>query len=486
MYSASVYHRNVIPAGSGALFFMQIFAMISYSVLFSTLVLYITKGLGLNANLANIIMGVFGAFNFSLQLLGGYLGGRYLSNRNLFVLGMIAKVIGCYLLANMTTSGLYWGLTLFLTGSGFNVACINMMLTQRFAADDNRRESAFLWNYAALSLGFCIGLSLAGYFELSENYRTLFLFAAAANLITIMITLLRWPVVADINTPLRQIRGQRFYWRMIIGLLIVLLLIPTLRILMSYVIFSGGFMLLLAAIIFILLCFITVHYHQVTERRRMQACLILTAGSLVFWSLYQLVPTGLVLFSVHNIDLTIYGLRVAPQWLQNTTQLVLIVGGPFMAWLFKHLRDHGIRIDVPGQFATSLLCMGLGMLVLPLGISLAGSNGLMNIKWIIISYILQGIGELLISPIGYAMIGKLVPARLQGFMMGYWMMINGVASVLASYLSGLMPQNTGSTPMVTNPGYSHIFTVLGLSSVATGLLFVLLIPLLRRLITMKT
>jgi len=126
--------------------------------------------------------------------------------------------------------------------------------------------------------------------------------------------------------------------------------------------------------------------------------------------------------------------------------------------------------------------MGLGMLVLPWGISLAGGNGLVAFKWIAISYILQSIGELLISPIGYAMIGKLAPARYQGVMMGCWMMVTGVASVLASYISGLMPENAGSTPVLTNPGYSSVFSALGWGAVVTGVVLVVLIPLLRRLI----
>ena len=49
------------------------------------------------------------------------------------------------------------GLALFLTGSGLNVTCINMMLTQRFAPEDPRREGAFLWNYAGMNVGFFVG-----------------------------------------------------------------------------------------------------------------------------------------------------------------------------------------------------------------------------------------------------------------------------------------------------------------------------------------
>ncbi|WGY75897.1 hypothetical protein [Aeromonas caviae] len=67
----------------------------------------------------------------------------------------------------------------------------------------------------------------------------------------------------------------------------------------------------------------------------------------------------------------------------------------------------------------------------------------------------------LISPIGYAMIGKLALASLQGLMMGCWMMVTSVVSVLAGYVSGAMPQNISSTPLATNPGYSSVFNMLG-------------------------
>ena len=65
---------------------------------------------------------------------------------------------------------MYWGLALFLTGSGLNVTCINMMLTQRFAPEDAAARSAFLWNYAGMNVGFFIGFAVAGHYQLTENY----------------------------------------------------------------------------------------------------------------------------------------------------------------------------------------------------------------------------------------------------------------------------------------------------------------------------
>src|SRR4051812_15387105 len=183
---------SAAPEGTAALFFIQIFSTLGFAVLYSTLVLYATKHLHLTAKEATTLMGVFGAFNYGLHLFGGYLGGRFLSNRNLFVGGMALQVLGCASIAIGTTGLFYVGLGLFLTGSGLNVTCINMMLTQRFAPEDNRREGAFLWNYAGMNIGFFIGFTAAGYFEGKENYSGLFLFATIGNFVAIVLAAFTW------------------------------------------------------------------------------------------------------------------------------------------------------------------------------------------------------------------------------------------------------------------------------------------------------
>jgi len=120
-----------VPEGAAALFFIQMFSTLGFAVLYSTLVLYATKHLHFPAKEAAVMVGVFGAFNYGLHLFGGYLGGRFLSNRNLFVGGMVLQVLGCAAISGGTVAWLYWGLALFLIGSGLNVICLNMMLTQR-------------------------------------------------------------------------------------------------------------------------------------------------------------------------------------------------------------------------------------------------------------------------------------------------------------------------------------------------------------------
>ncbi|MFZ6767231.1 peptide MFS transporter [Undibacterium sp. Di26W] len=472
-----------IPEGAGALFFIQIFATLGFAVLYSTLVLYATKKLNFSTKDATAIMGVFGAFNYGLHLFGGYLAGRFISNRNLFVGGMVLQVIGCATISIGTSGMLYWGLAFFLTGSGLNVTCLNLMLTQRFKPEDNRRESAFLWNYAGMNLGFFIGFTAAGYYQLLEDYYSLFIFATIGNFMAIVLAALNWRVLSDLNTTLLDATPRQFRWRFLVGLLVMAGLVPLVEFMLHRAEGTGDLVMIISVIIGLILTALTAIHKDERESRNMCAYLLLTLGSLVFWTLYQMAPMGLQLFAVNNVDRMVWGYEVAPQWIQNINSFVIMFGGPLMAMLFDKLRARGWNIDVPRQFSAALILIGIAFLVLPLGIQTAAANGLVAFKWIFISYLLQSVAELLISPIGYAMIGKLAPRQYQGVMMGSWMLVTGTASILSSKFSGLIPEATEGLPSLTNPTYHYIFSVLGWGSVGVGIVLVALIPVLRKLIT---
>jgi len=462
------------------------FSTLGYAVLQSTLVLYATKHLHFTDELALSLMGVFGAFNYGLHLFGGYLGGRFLSNRNLFVGGMVAQVLGCACIAGGSAPLLYWGLALFLTGSGLNVTCINMMLTQRFTPEDPRREAAFLWNYAGMNVGFFIGFTVAGQFQKTESYATLFTFATLGNAVAIALAAWYWRVLRDRSTPLLQATPRGFRIRFAVGVAILVGLVPLVWKLLQLPDSTEIILKAIAAAVFLSLVWLTARHPDRRERRNMWAYLILAIGSLVFWSLYQMSSSGLSLFFDRNVDPVVWGLTIPPQWVQNINTFVIAVGGPAMAVLFTRLRERGWRIDVPKQFATALLLMGLGFLALPLGIALADpATGRAAFFWIFLSYLLQSLGELLISPVGYAMIGKLAPQRHQGVMMGAWMLVTGLASLFAGDLSKSIPTAQDAAPQVTNAFYSMLFGRLGWGTVGVGIALALLIPFLRKLISDK-
>jgi POT family proton-dependent oligopeptide transporter len=360
-----------------------------------------------------------------------------------------------------------------------------MMLTQRFTPEDPRREGAFLWNYAGMNVGFFVGFSAAGYFQATQSYSSLFIFATLGNFISIILVLFTWKTLADRNTTLLDATPKQFRLRQLAGTGIVICLVPVVWLLLQRPGSTETILKMICAAVALTLIYLTVRHQDRRERRNMTAYLILTIGSLMFWSLYQMAPNGLMLFAVNNVNLMVGSVRIQPQWIQNINTVCIVLGGPLFAALFTRMRARGWRIDIPQQFAASLLLMATAFFILTFGIKLAGPDGKSAFIWVFLNYVLQSIGELLIMPIGYAMIGKLAPKQYQGIMMGSWMLVTGLASLFAGDFSGMIPEPTATTAVATNVAYAKLFTELGLGSLAVGIALAVLTPFLRKLITDK-
>ncbi len=469
--------------GSITLFFIQIFATLSYSILYSTLVLYITNGLKQTDLTATTITASFVAFNYALHLVGGFVTGRLFSHRSLFAIGMLLQASGCFIL---TTSNLHLGLAVYLSGTGLNVTCINCMLTQFFKPTDQKREKAFLWNYSGMNIGFLIGFTISGIFEKSQSYHTMFYIGAISNLLTFLIVVSTWKILKDKKTYFSELSFKKRNVFRGFGLVMIASIIIALIWLLRYSSFSNSMILLAGIIMVFVIMFFAIRQPQKLQAEKIWAYLILAIMSLVFWTLYMIAPMGLTIFIENNVNRLIMGVQIAPQWVLNINAIIIIIGGPTMAYLYKILRRKGFNITIPIQFTLSLFLIGLGFIILPIGIGFASSKGLVNFNWIILSYLLQSIGELCISPIGYAMIGQLIPHKLQSILMGTWMMITGVAAVLANYFSKMaIGESTSSDPLVTNPYFAKTFNILGIGTIIAGIIMLVLVPFLHKLIKEK-
>lgn len=475
-------YQDVMPTGAGALFLIQIFSTLSYSVLYSTLILYATKGLHMSDTLATSITGSFIALNYFLHLLGGYIGGRYLSYRSLFSIGMAAQILGCLLISVPDTSYLLWGLAAFLSGSGLNVTCINCMVTQLFEPDDKRRESAFLWNYSGMNIGFFAGFAVSGYLFLTQSFHLLFMLSALGNLFALLLIMYHWKTVKDRDTTFLEATPEKRRSFRLLGVSMIIVLIFALRGLLQHTAFCNQLILIIGASMLCLLGVLSMRQKNKESRNKMWAYIILALASSIFWALYQLAPMGLNLFIERNVDRHFLGMLIAPQWVQNINTIVIILGGPLLSMLFTQMRERGININIPLQFSMALFLIGTAFAILPIGISLSDAQGYTNFNWIIVSYILQSLGELFISPIGYAMVGQLAPLKLRGLMMGIWMMITGVAAILSDHFSKMALGATDSiSPLMTNANYSHTFGLLGWSAIIAGGILFIAIPIVAKL-----
>jgi POT family proton-dependent oligopeptide transporter len=262
----------------------------------------------------------------------------------------------------------------------------------------------------------------------------------------------------------------------------IISLVLSLRVLLEHTSFCNQMILVIGASMLGVITILALKQHARDARNKMWAYAILALSSVIFWALYQLAPMGLNLFIERNVDRHVLGYLIAPQWIQNINTVVIILGGPTLSIVFARMRERGININIPLQFSVALLLIGTAFAILPLGISLADPQGYTSFSWILVCYLLQSLGELFISPIGYAMVGQLAPIKLRGLMMGMWLMITGVAATLSDHFSKLALGSTESiNPLATNAAFSHTFGMLGWTAIGLGALLFLAAPFVSRL-----
>lgn len=428
----------------------------SFAILFSSLSLYLTKKIGLSQTESNGVVGFFLAANFILHFIAGYIGDRLLSNRLLFAISIIIQTLGVMVL-NSTDSLVYLGLSLFLIGCGLGSTCINCLITQQFEShEDQLREKAFFHNYSAMNIGFLSGYVLSGIIDITDNYERLFEMSNLINVITVFFIIKSWKYFAEKSVETKQDIKQGK-----LGIICIVLIIPILFIGFYHSWLANCLILFIGTTALIYVALLGHHLKNKIERSRIYSFLFLTVASIIFWMLYFVGPMGVSQFLKYNVSIYIGSYYIPPQWIMNLNSIFVIVGSPVMLICFDRLRKKNITISVSKQFVFSLLFIALSFLMLAIGILDSSTEGLTSMSWVVAHYIFQSIGELLIAPVGFAMIGHLAPEKLQGLMMGIWMMVSGISATLSHYFSNLMTKSGSINPLISNEHYMNAFGQLG-------------------------
>ncbi|WP_115704613.1 peptide MFS transporter [Legionella sainthelensi] len=464
-----------MPKGATPLYLIQAFSTFSFAILYSSLSLFLTKQLGLSHTLSNSIVGLFLAFNYVLHLLGGIIGGRYISNRSLFFITTVIQSIGILLLAFSQISLLYLGLSLFLVGCGLGTTAYNSILTQQFVPEDHRRDTAFFLSYAAMNVGFCAGYMISGFFDYSNQYQNLFYASIIPNIVTLLLMWMYWPNLKDNDTPLAKIKNSSaLLQKKSFGYVLILFLIPFTLLCFHSAHLSNGAVVGLSIVMFFVILFLGLKQKMMIDKQKIMTFLILTITSILFWMIYYTGPMGITLFIKNNVDRHVSDYELATQWILNINAIVIILGAPLLSMLLNKFQREGFKISVATQFVWAFGILACSFFLLSSGIIFANDLGYTSIYWIIGHFITQSLAELLIGPVGYAMIGRISPPKLQGILMGTWMMVSGVSASLSHYFSNAMMKSQATNPLVTNGDYLHVFNQLGSWALVGGVFLYLI------------
>ena len=153
--------------------------------------------------------------------------------------------------------------------------------------------------------------------------------ATIGNFMAIILAFINWKTLRDRNTPLLDQTPNQFRLHQVGGIGILIGLVPVVWFMLQRPGGTETIMKAISGLVALTLIYLTVRHRDRREKRNMTAYLILTLGSLMFWSLYQMAPNGLQLFAVHNVNLMVGSVKIQPQWIQNINTVCIVLGGPF-------------------------------------------------------------------------------------------------------------------------------------------------------------
>ncbi len=119
---------------------------------------------------------------------------------------------------------------------------------------------------------------------------------------------------------------------------------------------------------------------------------------------------------------------INPGWVILLTPLVVV----FFTWLRRRNKEPSTATKI----AFGLFISALSALVM-VGAVYASNNGTekASVLWLISSYGVITIGELLLSPMGLSLVSKLSPVRITSLMMGGWFLATSIGNKLSGVLS---------------------------------------------------
>jgi len=418
---------------------------------------------------ANLLTAGVGALLYGTHVFGGWIADNVLGEVRALRTALWLEALALGLMSWPTRSGFLLALALYVLGAGLSIP-LTVLIGRNYGADDPRRDAGYTLFYLAINLGaFVAPFVCADWIGRQYGYRFGFL-AAGAGVALSALLFHRRCAPLEARQPAVRHGGPRALVY-VLGAILVLLY-PTLlllehpRVLGAAV--NGLFGLLVAYFIAS-----AVRRGERVQAERYLAMLLLFVANIVFWALSLQGATSLNFFARDFVaapfDFSVF---------QSLNPLYIMILAPLLALLWPWLGRRGWDPSTPRKFGIGLLFVALsyGVVFHAAGAVAAGGG---RVSWLALAlcYLLQTIGELALSPIGYAMVTRLAAPDESSLAMGAWFF--GIA--MAYQLSGQIAAMTTTGASTGIAGYGHVYGGLFIWGLAAAAPFLLGAPLIVRL-----
>ncbi|HLK62056.1 MAG TPA: peptide MFS transporter [Bryobacteraceae bacterium] len=470
------------PRGLATLFFTEMWERFSYYGMRALLILFMTHkltegGLGFDDAKAGSVYGLYTSMVYLLCLGGGWVADRITGQRRAVLIGGIFIAAGEFCLAAPSEASFYMGLVCLMMGTGMLKGNVSTIVGQLYAKGDPRRDSGFSLFYMGINTGALLSSIVCPLIGERVSWRLGFAvagFAMLAGIVQYMLggkhlgnaglrTVSSGDIELDRKRKQSATRGLSIGLGLfaIFGLLGVTGVIPVTANGLSD---SLGW-ILLAISVSVFSWMIFSRGWSAAERKRSAAILVLFIASALFWGSFEQAGSSLNLFAERNTDRHILGWLFPAGWFQFVQPIFVVALAPVFAWLWLKLSRRNADPSSPAKFSLALLFAGLAFAVLVPPSKLAVTGVQVSIVWLILTYFLQTLGELCLSPVGLSAMSKLAPDRAAGFIMGIWFL----STAIGNWLAGKAASLYSSMPLPT------LFAGVAWPTVAAAVILALLI-----------
>lgn len=351
------------------------------------LVLYLEQQ-GMSTERALLLFGSLQALSYLSGLPGGYIGDRWLGARRATLAGTLLLACGYATLTRAQPVMLWIGFALLVAGFGLFKPGLYALVGRLYAEGDPQRERGFLILHVILNIGAAASPTLTEWARAHWGWGAIFQVATLG---------------------------------MCAGVASFMLAAPALR--------TGRR---------------AAHVRPLAksepgaQRERIRACWLIGAVSAMLWLAGAQASTSLTLFAAQNTELHLRiarrSLTIAPGHFMSLHALLVLVLAPPLGWLLGRLERLGKGVSTPGKMIWGFVMSSAAFAVMLLAGLRGGDTARVGLSWLSACYVLLTLGELLLAPMGLALITRLAPPERTSRMVALWFAAMAVGNGLAGVL----------------------------------------------------
>ncbi|WP_326767156.1 peptide MFS transporter [Streptomyces sp. NBC_01591] len=469
------------PRGLMTLSGLEVWERFSFLGMQAILVLYFADtvahgGMGMEAGTAASVSAAYGTLVYLVSVAGGWLADRILGSYRAVLYGGILIACGHYAMAVPTDTMTWVGLGLISAGTGLLKPNAATMVGKLYRTDDERRDAGFALYYMGINIGAFLGPLVTGW--LGDHASWHWGFSAAAFGMTL--GLIQY-VLGRRHLAGRK-HGAEFALapapmrraiRLIVAGVVVVAAVATALSLAGWLTMDRFVDLLTLISVIAPVVYFVVMFRspRVTpeERGRLRPYVVLFLASVVFnFILFQAYSTMMLLAST-NARTEIFGFHFPASWYASALGAFEVALAPVVAAVWARMGPR--QPHASNKIAIGVILGGLSFLLMVLPTSgHSGDTYRMAAWWIVGSYLLLGLGDILLETSGMSATTKLAPKAFASQTMALWFLSLALAN-------GIQAQVVKLYGEVSNPAY---FGVNGAIAVVAGVAVIAAAPWLKR------